>query len=86
MEDSDQRTLTQTQTGFSSKTASGKQVSSGPHQGEVPQVQVRSGLLGASSVRRGTKPPHRGPADSGACPESTADLAGDGCSLALFHL
>lgn len=76
MENSDQRTLTRTQIGFSSEKAFEKQVSSGPHWGEVPQGQVRSGLLAVSSVRRGTKSLHRGPLDSGACPESTADLVG----------
>lgn len=76
MKNSDQRTLTRTQTGFSSENASEKQVSSGPHQGEVPEGQARSGLLAVSSVRRRTKSLHSSPVDSGACPESTADLVG----------
>lgn len=76
MENSDQRTLTWTQIGFSSEKASEKQVSSGPHWGEVPRGQARSGLLAVSSVWHGNKSLHRGPVDSGACPESTADLVG----------
>ena len=43
------RTLAWTRIGFGSVKGPMKQGSSGPHQGEVPKVRVRSGLLGAFS-------------------------------------
>ena len=40
-------------------------MNSGPHKGEVPKVQVRLGLLDASSAQRAAKSCHRCPIDSG---------------------